>query len=218
MSLTCDKCLKHGLGFYSTYITPVDYIEGKRNSDIWIIGLNPKGEIKNSENPEQRTIKDFENFRPTSHSYFKDFNKVSQNLYNNFNSIDSRVAHTDLVKCFSQSFPPVVIKDGQQTIIDISQVIENCKGHLMSQIKQFKPKLILCNGSPVSREILKMFPPLTEENWNTITSYQTSYNFDNIEHKFWIVLSGFIGRIDDRNKRRLGKEIEHILEQENIRL
>ena len=35
---TCRKCLKHGLSFYSNNnITPVDYIEGKRNADIWIV-------------------------------------------------------------------------------------------------------------------------------------------------------------------------------------
>lgn len=204
MSLTCSKCSEFGLVFNATHIKPTDYIEGKRNADIWIIGLNPKGEVGNE---EKRTVTDFENFSPESHSYFKDFSKVSAKLYNSFKSSNSRVAHTDLIKCFSPSFPPVV---------STASLIKNCGEHLIQQLTEHKPKVIICNGSPVSWEILKMFPPPTNENWNTITSYQTTLK--NTDHKFWIVLSGFIGRIDDRNKRRLGKEIEQIITDLNIEL
>ena len=213
MNLTCSKCSEFGLGFYATHIKPTDYIEGKRNADIWIIGLNPKGEVGNE---EKRTVADFENFSPQSHSYFKDFSKVSSKLYNSFNSSNSRVAHTDLIKCFSQSFPPIVSKDGQQSVVDTEPLIKNCSEHLIQQLTEHKPKMIICNGSPVSWEILKMFPPPTNESWNTITSYQATLK--DTDHKFWIVLSGFIGRIDDRNKRRLGKEIEQILTSLKIEL
>jgi hypothetical protein len=213
MGLICDKCVNLGLGFYSTNIQPHEYIEGRRNAAIWIIGLNPKGEIGRE---ETRTVEEFENFSPQSHPYFKDFSKVSQKLYTNFNSNNSRVAHTDLIKCFSKSFPPIIHKDGQETIADTESLIRNCSEHLIQQLHQYKPKVIICNGSPVSWEVLKMFPPKTEENWNTITSYQTSLK--DTGHKFWVVLSGYIGRIDDRNKRRLGKEIEQILHDEKIEL
>jgi hypothetical protein len=60
--------------------------------------------------------------------------------------------------------------------------------------------------------MIGFFPPQTNESLEILTSYKTTYE----EHSFWIVLSGFIGRIDDRNKRRLGKEIEHILDIEKI--
>jgi uracil-DNA glycosylase len=211
--LACDKCAKHGLGFYATHISPADYIEGRHDADVWIIGLNPKGDIGVE---EKRTIQDFDNFSPSSHSYFKDFSKVSRKLYDNFNSANSRVAHTDLIKCFSPSFPPVVQQNGQQKIPNVELVIKNCIEHLMEQLRRHTPKIIICNGSPVSREILKVFPPPATENWNTITSYQA--DLPGTDHKFWIVLSGFIGRIDDRNKRRLGMEIEQILTQEKIEL
>lgn len=212
MNLTCNECSEFGLGFHATHIKPIDYLEGERSADIWIIGLNPKKAVGHV---EKRTIKDFEKFRPNSsdkdHSYFHDFNKVSAKLYANVQSEkESRVAHTDLVKCFSPSFPPFIEgKDGQQKKVNTKPIIRNCSKHLIQQLSEFKPKVIICNGSPVSLEILKMFPPETNESWNTITSYQTTLKKTN--HKFWIVLSGFIGRIDDRNKRRLGKEIESIL-------
>ena len=102
MNTTCNKCSALGLSFYSEHIQPPDYIEGRKSADIWIIGLNPKGNLGHV---EQRTINDFENFDPDCHSYFRDFKKVSPMLYKNWKSQNSRVAHTDLVKCFSQSFP-----------------------------------------------------------------------------------------------------------------
>lgn len=219
MNLTCNKCSEFGLSFRATHIKPTDYLEGERNADIWIIGLNPKGEI---DHLEERTIEEFEKFRPNSsdrnHSYFNDFSKVSAKLYANFtDEKKSRIAHTDLIKCFSPSFPPDIKgPDGQQKKVNIESVIQNCSKHLIRQLIEFKPKVIICNGSPVSREILKIFPPETNENLNTITSYQTTLK--DTDHKFWIVLSGFIGRIDDRNKRRLGKEIESILSELKIEL
>lgn len=213
MRIACDKCAQERLRFYATHIDPIDYIEGKRDAIVWIIGLNPKGDVGNE---EKRTAEEFDNFNPDSHSYFKDFSKVSRKLYDSFKSANSKVAHTDLIKCFSPSFPPLVQDNGQQKIVDVESVIKNCVVHLMEQLHRYQPKIIICNGSPVSWEILKIFPPPTTENWNTITSYQA--DLPGTSHKFWIVLSGFIGRIDDRNKRRLGIEIEQILQKEGIEL
>ena len=101
MNLTCSKCLNLGLGFYSETINPVEFIEGNPNADVWIIGLNPKNEIGHI---EKRTKTDFKNFSPNSHPYFYDFRKVSKKLYKNWIGENSRIAHTDLVKCFSNSF------------------------------------------------------------------------------------------------------------------
>lgn len=214
MKLTCDKCIKFGLGFYSTNIQPHEYIEGKKNADIWIIGLNPKDEIGKI---EKRTLIDFENFDPDCHPYFHDFKKVSSLLYNNWKSQNSRIAHTDLVKCFSPSFPPKLYENNKKIKSDL--IIDNCVPHLKLQLKQNKPKLIICNGTDVCWQMIKLFPPKLneDESLRNITSYKASINFgNNIPHSFWIILSGFIGRIDDRNKRRVGKEIEEILSKENI--
>lgn len=70
----------------------------------------------------------------------------------------------------------------------------------------------ICNGSKVCWEIIKLFPPEKETNLK-LTSYKTQMKLDKGNHKFWIVLSGFIGRISDQNKRRFGKEI---IDLENI--
>ena len=66
--------------------------------------------------------------------------------------------------------------------------------------------------------MIKFFPPKNGTDLKFVTSYKTQVELENGIHEFWIVLSGFIGRIDDRNKRRLGKEIEEIIETENIRI
>lgn len=217
MGLTCGKCSSLGLGFYSTNIQPHEYIEGKSSADIWIIGLNPSGNLGNI---EQRTLAQFESFNPDSHTYFRAFQKVSARLYKNWKSEKSRIAHTDLVKCFSPSFPPKALNGEKGRSVKIEMIIQNCKTHLNLQLKQSKPKVIICNGSAVCVEMLKLFPPQgTIEELQILTSYQATVMLENnIEHKFWVVLSGFIGRIDNRNKRRLGKEIEQILFEEKIEL
>ncbi len=208
-TLKCDRCSAFGLKFRAAHISPSDYLEGKQSADIWIIGLNPKGKIGYI---DSRTKEQLENFDRECHSYFDDFRKVSQILYNNWKSSTSRIAHTDLVKCFSPTFPPNLNNKSR----DKETIINNCKSYLLDQIKRSKPKIIICNGSDVCKEMINFFPPNTTDYPDTknLTSYKTTYE----GHSFWIIMSGFIGRIDDRNKRRLGKEIEHILELEKIEI
>ncbi|GAB3327369.1 hypothetical protein GCM10027511_37160 [Hymenobacter humi] len=63
------------------------------------------------------------------------------------------------------------------------------------------------------------FPPNNAAQTNRATSYKYELDLGNdTKHSFWLVLSGFIGRIDDWNKRRLGVEIEGILASEGIEL
>jgi hypothetical protein len=214
MNVVCEKCAHLGLRFSSIHIQPHEYIEGKSNAEIWVIGLNPKGSIGGI---ESRNIQAFEDFKPNpkgkEHSYFHDFRKVSSKLYDNYLSTDSNVAFTDLVKCFSLSFP---LKNHRKH--ETNAIINNCSTHLHLQINQYKPKVIICNGSFVCKEMIRLFPPQgnTESELPMLTSYKTRLILENRTHEFWIILSGFIGRIDDRNKRRLGNEIEAILEKEQI--
>ena len=202
-TIKCNKCSHLGLSFYADHVFPYEYLEGKSTADIWIIGLNPKAEINSI---DKRTLEEFDSFDPDSHSYFHDFKKVSQKIYANWKSDKGRIAHTDLVKCFSKSFPPTAKRK------DKKQIINNCKVHLLQQIRTFKPKIIICNGSDVCIEMINFFPPAKSKTLDILTSYKT-----NLEgNSFWVILSGFIGRIDDRNKRRLGKEIEKIAAKEGI--
>jgi hypothetical protein len=49
MYYKCSKCKNYGLKYERKY-KPSDFLEGKRNSLIWIVGLNPKGNLgKNDE-------------------------------------------------------------------------------------------------------------------------------------------------------------------------
>ena len=216
MKITCNKCSKFGLEFKSENITPNEYIEGNPNADIWIVGLNPKDDIGHV---ELRTKKDFENFNPDCHRYFSDFKKASPKLYENWkNANSSNIAHTDLVKCFSHTFPPPIEQKGINKGKAHSEIIANCRAHLTEQLNKSRPKLIICNGSNVCWEMINLFPPKEGVDKKYATSYKAQVQLKTQVHEFWIVLSGFIGRIDDRNKRRLGKEIEDIIELENIRI
>ena len=207
--ITCDKCKNYRLEFRSKYnISPIDFIDGNVNADIWIIGLNPKNQIGHI---EERSLNDFKLFNPNGHPYFKNFRKVSRRLYKNWEREDRNIAHTDLVKCFSETFPPENREDQRNSQRNI---IDNCVGYLKEQILTYKPKIIICNGSAVCWEMIRFFPPRQNYDLDSLTSYCA--NIDNQD--FWIVLSGFIGRIDNRNKRRLGMEIEQIIEKENIKI
>ncbi len=204
-SVKCNLCSAAGLHFQATHIGPIDYIEGSLQAKIWIVGLNPKGEIGTL---ESRTKEELQAFTPESSPYFKDFRKVSEKLYKNWLSENSIIAHTDLVKCYSPTFPP------NEKNKDKLFIVGNCKTFLFKQIQQYKPKLLICNGTDVCNMIMSFFPPNSLESHSSLTSYSAKIQ----DHSFTLVLSGFIGRIDDRNKRRLGKEIEAILQAEGIQL
>ncbi|GFP27095.1 hypothetical protein HKBW3S33_00507 [Candidatus Hakubella thermalkaliphila] len=196
MNFECSKCKNYGLKYSRKYM-PSDFLEGKRDSPIWIIGLNPKG---NLEKNDERDVTELENcFEGDIHPYFHDFKKVSKKLYNLFGK-ERGVAHTDIVKCFSNEFPPKNCKRKEAQII-----ISNCKGYLEEQINKYFPKIIICNGSPVCKIIKRVIKPQID--------YITSYvgNFD--EKEIAVILSGFIGRLDDYAKLRLGKEIESYIER-----
>jgi uracil-DNA glycosylase len=207
--VNCNRCKDYGLEFRSKHnISPLDFIDGNGYADIWIIGLNPKNKIGHI---ETRSLKDFKLFDPNGHRYFRDFKKVSEKLYKNWERPDSNIAHTDIVKCFSETFPPI---DGEYGKNNQRAIIDNCIEYLKLQILKYMPKMIICNGTPVSWEIIRLLPPNQDHDLDCITSYCTKVN----NHNFWIVLSGFIGRIDNRNKRRLGMEIERIIEKENFKI
>lgn len=210
MEIICNECEKFGMKFESSHLkSPQDFIEGNPNSKIWIIGLNPKTDGKEVLNP---TLEDLRNFKlddKKKSNYFKDFKKVSEKLYNKW---EGNVAHTDLVKCGSQSFPPILDnKKGAEIIIN------NCMSkHLEFQIKKHKPKLIICNGAPTSYAIFNQFKPIDKNitSPKEIGAYKTEYN----EHTITVILTGFIGRIDDWSKRRLGIDIEKNIDELKIEL
>jgi hypothetical protein len=189
---TCNKCSEYGLPQFEEQYKPVDFIEGKRDSLIWIVGLNPKDDGTGL----KRSLKELEEWpknHKNLHSYFKDFQKVSNALFNDFGK-SCGTAHTDIVKCASKTFPLGKTR---------RYIIENCKPYLMQQIDKHRPRLIVCNGSEVSK-FMKEFISPPQGFKLTDTSYWSDLNGT----KICVILSGYIGRIDDHSKRRLGKEIE----------
>ncbi len=193
----CTKCLKHGFHFERQY-RPEDFLEGKPSSLIWVVGLNPKTEEGNSDSRTKAELESY--FVPGQefYSYFRDFKSVSRVVFEGFGQ-EKGTAHTDIVKCGSQRFPTGKVGD---------ELVKCCGEYLRNQINTHTPRLVVCNGSPVSRYVKSILPP-NEDPTNTETSYWTKVNDVDV----CIVLSGFIGRIDNFARRRLGVEIEERLEE-----
>jgi uracil-DNA glycosylase len=192
----CNKCSEFGFRFKRNY-RPVDFIEGKSNSEVWIIGLNPAADQDWEDERTTKELADHLNDKDTIGSYFKDFKSVSEKIFNDFGE-NKGTAHTDIVKCSSNSFPPESAKGKKAHI-----VINNCIGFLKTQIQTNKPKIIVCNGAAVSKFMLEFLPPP-----EGFSRDETSYWSDIDGTKVCVILSGFIGRIDNYARRRLGKEIE----------
>ena len=194
----CDKCKDLGLEYKRSY-KPEEFIEGKVSSDVWIVGLNPGREEGWVDGRNTIELSDTFNDLEKIHRYFKDFKKVSPSLFDRFGR-ENGVAHTDLVKCSSKKWPPKTIK-GKKTI----DVINNCKMYLFDQIRKYQPKMIICNGAPVSHQIKDVLKP---DKQLSDTAYVANFEGTRIV----VILSGFIGRIDDFSKRRLGYEIDKYID------
>ncbi len=195
----CKKCEQFGLSFQRDY-SPEEYIEGNRNSQIWIVGLNPALDPSWIDGVDNRLTSELQEYFDTEdkiHSYFKDFRSVSPKLFCSLGQ-QGGTAHVDLVKCPSKSWPPNNAKGKEE-----KKIIENCEVHLIAQIRQIRPMMIICNGASVCTAVKKIFP-LPLDCSPDVTSYFTQLDGERI----CIVLSGFIGRIDNYARRRLGYEIE----------
>jgi len=199
MAFECHKCERVGLKYQRKY-RPIEFLEGRRNSLIWIVGLNPKGDLGTK---DERDAEELQNcLEGEIYPYFRDFRRVSQRLYDLLGK-DRGVAHTDIVKCFSEQFPVRGWK-GEHT----RSVINNCKEYLGQQIREFRPRIIVCNGSVVSQTLRTIITPEVD--------CGTSYIGHLDGRETVVVLSGFIGRIDNYAKARLGKEIEIYMERYGI--
>jgi len=185
-----------------TKYKPEEFLAGRKNSQIWIIGLNPKKMGEEQYKLDMlRDVANLESYfnNPGIHPYFNDFKKVSPILYSMLGK-DGGVASTDIVKCFSETFPPHNAKGRQ-----VKKIIHNCQPFLEHQISEMKPKLIVCNGADVCDVIKKIVVPIQDRK----TSYIGAFG----ENTISVVLSGFIGRIDHYSKRRLGIEIESYMKE-----
>lgn len=192
----CEKCKTYGLQYCRTY-QPADFIEGDPASPIWLIGINP---AMPPDWPDGRSTEELrEGFAALAgrNSYFRDFRTVSPWLFEGL-GLRNRVAHTDLVKCSSNEWPPAGVKGR-----DADAISSNCSQYLVEQLTRYQPQMLVCNGSKVCQYIVELLPPAIDR-----PAESTSYSARIGGREVVVVLSGFIGRIDNHSKRRLGREIE----------
>lgn len=197
-------------------VSPDRWIEGHPQSPIWIIGLNPK----TTENADQDMNLDqvhlregfSERVKRTDERkgvpYFQDFAKVSRTLFNALGA-KGGVAHTDIVKCDSTEWPPKGISSS-----NIDKIEKACAQYLENQIRTYKPKLLICNGSSVSTYIKVLLGQSDKSDEDVETHFESS----KYGEPMLVILSGFIGRIDNYSKRRLGRDIEQRIEALGIKL
>ena len=191
---TCTKCPAFSGSPYCRDYPPDQFIEGFRKSKVWVVGLNPAGEPART---SDELIQAFDD-QSRIHDYFRDFRSVSQRLFDLFGQ-EHGAAHTDLIKCVSSSWPPAGVG-----CAGAHQIIENCRGYFYSQLRSLRPQLLICNGSWVSSVVKEIFEPTQ----NDCTAYSAMFDGGKIH----VILSGFIGRLDNYAKRRLGREIDHYLD------
>lgn len=200
----CNRCVILKVPYRRLY-EPVEFLEGYTDSPIWVVGLNP------AEKPEWQDERTVETLQTTfdknwlNKPYFKNLKHVSPWLYSQLGK-PRGVAHTDLVKCSSEHWPPPGCSDQKA----INSVVENCAPFLRKQIEKLRPQLIICNGAEVSRFIQREIPVRDTNPSGRDTSYPGSIS----GYDVWVVLSGFMGRNMDKYSRiRLGQEIEGVAEK-----
>jgi hypothetical protein len=192
--MPCSLCANLGLRFCRGY-SPAEFVVGDPYSEVWVIGLNPKSgdRINDLETPEK--LHAYFSDGGTVHPYFRDIRSVSEHLHGMLGKKNG-VAHTDLVKCHSSKWPPAGRKNG-------NEIVQNCSGYLKEQIRKYQPRILFCNGVDVCRFIREALP--VEED------HETYYRAVVGDRDVFVVLSGFVGRIDNYSRRRLGVEIERLL-------
>ncbi len=204
----CTKC-KEVCGFsFNRPYRPEEWIEGDPLSPIWIIGLNPRtsepkaGDLGLHDRSLDLTRNEFAS-HAKSIPYFKVFKRISMGI---FNGLGNGVAHTDLVKCDSLSWPPTGI---DQKAVD--RIVENCGEYLRMQIERYRPRLLICNGTDVCRHVKRLLPPPIDASADA-PHYVGSLSGQQVV----VVQTGFVGRLDNFSLRRLGIEIEQLAERMGI--
>lgn len=209
-SRVCNQCEPLcGFRFDRPY-APEDWIEGDPSSPIWIIGLNPRStDLDNTESginhrSLEQTRRGFAE-HAKGVGYFKIFKRVSPALYA---LLGTRVAHTDLVKCASPSWPPPGTKNAVK-----EEVVKNCSAYLRIQIQAHWPQLLICNGADVCKFIRNMLPPPPGTADNA-----PNYISNGMGKPIIVVMTGFLRQLDNFNLRRIGLEIESLAHQAGVTL
>lgn len=178
---------------------PPVFMVGNPESKVWVVGLNPAMPQDNLQRTfdENRKYEE-EYFSGNVHGYYKkNFRHVfGEDCLEKFKRGD--IASLDLVKCHSKKYK------GNKEIED------RCGEFLEKQIEVFKSRLIICNGAPVCRWFEGKYKEQIKNNIDTEKITKADLKTPT-GHEFTVIFSGFIGRIDNYAKRRLGIEIDAVL-------
>lgn len=203
----CLKCLKDYKFCFRRHYDPEQFLEGKASSRVWIVGINPKSKPQNSDSEtDPKTLKDLESFVTKKCSYFSHFKIASPRLYELMGQ-QNGVANTDIVKCFSNEWPPKI----GNVKMKPTGIIKNCIPYLEKQLRLLKPDLLICNGTPAYNEIIKIVKIGSREDLGPGEWDKTYYIGEFEGHRTIVIWSGQIGRDCNAAKRRLGIEIEWFL-------
>jgi hypothetical protein len=140
--LTCSKHSTCSMPrMYGTpCFDPEMAIEGDPKSPIWVISLNPKTKPTQHElhgrNPITWLARDT---NPTAR-HFQRLRAVLGEKWYACLLKEGGIAHTDLVKCGSPGFSEIE-----------KEAVTHCRDFLISQIRRYRPKLLLILSSDASR-------------------------------------------------------------------
>lgn len=185
---------------------PCTAIEGDPTSPIWIISLNPKTNPKTHEKKSGKTNPiTWENLKRTVPEirripHFRRLEDVIGKV--RFEEIlqPKGIAHTDVLKCGSPAF----------TVLE-KPAVDFCIEFFLSQLKIYKPKILLVNSSDASRIIAstaKLKENVTEGLWDL---------YGPGKEPLFLIFSGYTSSHQERYaKLRLARDFDSACKSRNL--
>lgn len=169
---TCEKC-KGEVSSCDLPYPPVYSFGNPQGKEIIVVGLNPSCReytdgflLDGSHSIEERHQRQLEYFERRPYKFFDEIARFFQGEVKYKLRYDKtpweKVGYLDLVKCPTRAKE----KNGQWSNIskeDQETLISNCKGYLLSQLKLYKPKIVMTYGAGVGRRFSKEFKIRYEE-------------------------------------------------------
>ncbi|WP_431490263.1 hypothetical protein [Lewinella sp.] len=191
----CNKAVKHDISselqgefVFQRQYSPEEYLWGLKSSKLLYIGVNPYSKKIGYNDTYSLSILEK---GPGLNSYFSVLKKWIPNLHDDI-GLEGGVAHTDLVRCYSSTFPLKWMK-----IKDFDLVFRNCRTYLRGQIEEMSKinlKFIIVSGRHPCWHVLDMFfPEIIEKNKIDLKVLQKELNGSQLNFVF---LRQFMGRND----------------------
>lgn len=193
----CETCKDLGVNRTPDKGLVPEFMVGNFKAKYWVVGLNPKLRKRKEGIMDPNDSKKFESYFKRSYNFddfdYGYFKRIKDHVFLEDWEWGRVVAHVDLVKCASSEIDK-----------SFEKAKDNCCDYLERQIKLLKPKLIIANGIAVS----KWFKSRKEQ--KKVTNASILLKFNGFET--FVVLSGFIGRMDRCSMARLREDLKRIKE------